>query len=99
MGESPMPSLAVVPIFVNAVPALLPAILAGAASVAAVLFHPREMIPLCRSRPAIPLGTPGGILLLTLGGGWLFGGGNAANGATGRSPANAAALAFGQRDW
>src|SRR3954452_17863883 len=87
VGESPMASLAVVPIFVNAVPALLPAILAGAASVVAVLFKPREMIQLCRSRPEIPLGTLGGILLLTLGGVRLFGGDSTANGAAARSPA------------
>ena len=93
-----MPSLAVVPIFVNAVPALFPAIFAGSVAFVSVLFKPRELAQLCRSRPGIPLGIAGGILLLTLGGFWLFGGENTANGAA-RSPANAAAMAFGQRDW
>ncbi|QOV91655.1 outer membrane protein assembly factor BamB family protein [Humisphaera borealis] len=49
-----MPDLAVVPIFVNATAAVLPAIIAGAASAVALLFRPRELISVFRRRPWIP---------------------------------------------
>ena len=45
------PCLGVVPIFVNAGAALLPAILAGLASVLSVLFHPRAWWGLCQAKP------------------------------------------------
>lgn len=39
---------AVVPVFVNTGAALLPAVLAGLASAAGLLFKPREMLRLCQ---------------------------------------------------
>ncbi len=47
------PQFAVVPIVVNAGAALLPALLAGAASIAALIFKPRELIRACRARPGV----------------------------------------------
>lgn len=47
--------LGVVPVFVNAGAALLPAILAGVASVAALIFNPRALVRLCKAKPHIPL--------------------------------------------
>ncbi len=44
-------SLAVVPIFVNAGTALLPALVAGLTSVLAVLFKPKELVRACQRRP------------------------------------------------
>ena len=49
------PCLGVVPIFVNAGAALLPAILAGLTSVLAVLFRPRAWGRLCKNRPQLVL--------------------------------------------
>jgi outer membrane protein assembly factor BamB len=46
---------AVVPIVVNAGAALLPALLAGVASIAALIFKPRELIRACRARPGVVL--------------------------------------------
>jgi outer membrane protein assembly factor BamB len=47
------PQFGVVPIVVNAGAALLPALLAGVASVAALIFKPRELIRACRARPGV----------------------------------------------
>ena len=47
------PQIAVVPIFVNAGTALLPAILAPIASALALLFKPRELFALARRRPLV----------------------------------------------
>lgn len=57
---------AVVPVFVNAGAALLPAILAGIASVVALIFKPRELARVCVSKPHIPL------LLIAIGVGGYF---------------------------
>ena len=46
-----MTPLAVVPIFVNAGAAILPAVLAGIVSLAAILFKPREWLRICRTLP------------------------------------------------
>ncbi|MGJ8639886.1 MAG: PQQ-binding-like beta-propeller repeat protein [Opitutaceae bacterium] len=46
--------LAVVPIFVNAGAAILPAMAAGMATFVALLFKPKELIKACRTKPAIP---------------------------------------------
>jgi len=46
--------LAVVPIFVNAGAAILPAIAAGMATFVALLFKPKELFKACRAKPAIP---------------------------------------------
>ena len=43
-----MAMLAVVPIFMGAGAAMMPTILAAIASVAAVMFKPRELLRLCR---------------------------------------------------
>ena len=47
--------LAVVPVFVNAGAALLPALLAGLASALALLFKPRELVRTCRKKPRVPV--------------------------------------------
>ncbi|NQU20118.1 MAG: PQQ-binding-like beta-propeller repeat protein, partial [Candidatus Nealsonbacteria bacterium] len=49
------PGLAVVPVFVNAGAALLPALFAGLASALALLFKPKELFRVCREKPQIPL--------------------------------------------
>ena len=48
-------TLAIVPIFVNTGAALLPTILGALASVAAIVFKPRELLRVCRRRPYIPV--------------------------------------------
>ncbi|MGJ8696405.1 MAG: PQQ-binding-like beta-propeller repeat protein [Verrucomicrobiaceae bacterium] len=57
--------LGVVPIVVNAGAALLPAMLAGAASFVALLFKPREMIRACKDRPGRFFGVVGAIAAIT----------------------------------
>src|SRR3954463_2970934 len=58
-------SLAVVPIFVNAGAAVLPAIMGGLLSGVALLFKPRELLRLFRRRPYVP------VIIVALGvGGW-----------------------------
>ncbi len=47
--------LGVVPVFVNTGAALLPAILAGLASVLGLLFRPRELFRLCLRKPWVPI--------------------------------------------
>ena len=47
--------LAVVPVFVNAGVAILPAVIAGLASAAAIILKPRELLRLCRAKPHVPL--------------------------------------------
>ncbi len=63
-GVSLMSSLAVVPIFVNAGAALLPAIVAGLTSLLAALASPRALWTLCRRRPGSVLATLAAIALL-----------------------------------
>ena len=59
--------LAVVPVFVNAGAALLPALLAGLASALALLFKPKELFRMCRKKPQVPLiAIAGGVLLFFL---------------------------------
>jgi outer membrane protein assembly factor BamB len=55
---------AVVPIFVNAGAALLPAILGALVSALSLLFRPRELWRACRRRPAAALATGGSVALL-----------------------------------
>ncbi|MFC7336381.1 PQQ-binding-like beta-propeller repeat protein [Haloferula chungangensis] len=57
--------LGVVPIVVNAGAALLPAMLAGAASFVALLFKPRELLAACKARPARVAAIVGIIALVT----------------------------------
>lgn len=57
--------LGVVPIVVNAGAALLPAILAGAASFVALLFKPRELLAACKAHPARVAAFLGVIALIT----------------------------------
>jgi len=47
--------LAVVPVFVNAGAALLPALLGGLASALALLFKPKELSRVCKEKPHVPL--------------------------------------------
>ncbi len=70
-----MTPIAVVPIFVSAGAAVLPTLLAGVATVAAVLLKPRELLRLLRQ---IPIPWAGGIVAVVLGaiivaGGWKSG--------------------------
>jgi outer membrane protein assembly factor BamB len=60
--------LAVVPVFVNAGAALLPALLAGLASALALLFKPKELFRACRRKPHVPLilVTSGAVLFFLL---------------------------------
>ena len=61
--ESPF-NLAVVPVFVNAGAALLPALFAGLASALALLFKPKELFRMCRKKPQVPLILVAGSVLL-----------------------------------
>ncbi|MEI7908420.1 MAG: PQQ-binding-like beta-propeller repeat protein [Verrucomicrobiota bacterium] len=65
-----MTTLAVVPIFVNAGAAILPAVLGGTISLAAILFKPSEWLRICRTRPVVPLGMVAVGILLWLAPGW-----------------------------
>ncbi len=60
--------LAVVPVFVNAGAALLPAMFAGLASALALLFKPKELFRVCKKKPQIPLIliASGGVLFLLI---------------------------------
>ena len=58
------PNLAVVPVFVNAGAALLPALFAGLASALALLFKPKELFRVCRKKPHVPLIVVAGSVLL-----------------------------------
>ncbi len=57
--------LAVVPILVNTGAALFPALVAGVASLAAIIFKPRELARACRRYPGRAAGTVFGILGLS----------------------------------
>jgi outer membrane protein assembly factor BamB len=59
------PPFAVVPILVNAGAAVMPALIAGLASFAALLFKPRELIAACRRYPGRAAGIVGGVAALT----------------------------------
>lgn len=80
-----MTCLAVVPIFVNAGAALLPALVAGVASALAVLFKPRELWQLCRRRPMTPVAVVTCAAAVGMGGWWVVGGAQAS--AKARNPA------------
>lgn len=58
-------SFGVVPIVVNAGAALIPAIVAGAASFVALLFKPRELIRACRTHPGRCVAVIGSIAVIT----------------------------------
>jgi len=58
------PTLAVVPVFVNAGAALLPALFGGLVSALALLFKPRELFRVCKEKPHVPLIVVGGCVLL-----------------------------------
>ena len=89
------PTLAVIPIIVNAGAAILPSILAGLASAAAMLLKPRELIRLFRRRPYVPAIILAAGLGLTLAWGPLFGPDNPA-----RRRGSAVGAAAGQAtDW
>jgi len=66
------PPTAVVPIFVNAGTALLPAILAPIASALALLFKPRELFALARRRPLVIPSVLLAVISLTFLGIWFF---------------------------
>ncbi len=64
----PETSPAVVPIFVNAGAALFPAIIAGFASVAAIIMKPKELVAAFKRKPWMPF------LVIAIGAGLWFGG-------------------------
>ncbi len=66
--------LGVVPVFVNAGAALLPAILAALVSIGSLLLRPRELWRVCCARPKITALAICGIAGAGLGAGWLFAG-------------------------
>src|SRR5262249_17752684 len=78
MTQSSCDFLAVVPIFVNAGSALLPAIIAPVVSGVALLFKPRELLAVCRSRPVAAIEGLLGVGLGVAGGVWLVRGNPAA---------------------
>ncbi len=65
-----MLDLAVIPIFVNAGAAILPAVLAGVSSFLALLLRPRELARACRRRPGVALGAVIALPVLWFGGSW-----------------------------
>ena len=65
-------ALAVVPIFVNAGAAVIPAIVASVVSFVAILFKPRELAVLIRRRPWVPVAVVGAALMVWLGSSWVF---------------------------
>jgi len=64
----PESSPAVVPIFVNAGAALFPAIIAGFASIAAMIMKPKELVAAFKRKPWLPF------LIIAIGAGLWFGG-------------------------
>jgi len=58
------PSLAVVPVFVNASAALLPASFVGLVSALALLFKPKGLFRVCRKKSHVPPIVVTGIVLL-----------------------------------
>ena len=65
-----MIDLAVIPIFVNAGAAILPAVLAGVSSFLALLLRPRELARACRRRPGVAVGVVLALPALWFGGSW-----------------------------
>jgi outer membrane protein assembly factor BamB len=58
-------SIGVVPIFVNAVPALVPTLIAAAGTIASVILKPSELVGLFRRKPWVPVA-----LILVIAGLW-----------------------------
>ena len=83
-----MDVVAVVPIFMSAGAALLPTLLAGVTSVAAVLFDPRELLRICRRTADRGCGSVAGVVIAASIGIWLL---------LGDSPAQAAKAAAAAR--
>jgi outer membrane protein assembly factor BamB len=67
-----MEVVSVVPIFMSAGAAVLPTILVGLTSFAAVLFKPRELLRICREKPLVPLITLASAAALGLGTWWFL---------------------------
>jgi outer membrane protein assembly factor BamB len=65
-----MHMLAVVPIVVNAGAAVLPTVVAALASIAAILFRPRELVRLLRKRKLAAGMVAGGLILSSAGAWW-----------------------------
>ena len=77
-------SIAVVPIFVNAGAAILPAVIAALASAAGLLLKPRELARACRRQPRVAAGTLAGLLIVVAVGAALFAASGPAGGGRGR---------------
>jgi outer membrane protein assembly factor BamB len=93
-----METLAVVPIVFNAGAAVLPAILAGAVSIAAVVLRPSQWGRVCREKPWLPV-----VVVLLIGGiagGWYFwpAGDTAPQGGRSGRPVAAGGM-VGSTDW
>jgi outer membrane protein assembly factor BamB len=87
-----MDVVSVVPIFMSAGAAVLPTLIAGITSVAAVIFNPRALVRVYRERPALVGGVCGIVILLSFAIWWLVS-------ATGSPPAKAAATGVVRYDW
>lgn len=94
-----MSSLAVVPIFVNAGAAVLPAVLAGAASAAALLLRPRALLAACRRRPWVPMLIVAAGAALWFAGAWALGDHTAQAAATAGGGYSTAPGGGFHRDW
>ena len=85
--------IGVVPIFVNAGAAVLPAVLGALASAAALLLKPRELLALCRQRPVIPVASVL-IIIAACCGIWLLSGNSSAS-----TRASASTVLASRTDW
>src|SRR5687768_4341964 len=92
MPSGPFYSVAVVPIFVNAGTAILPAIIAPVATALALLLKPRQLVRACRKRPAAV-----GLVLVAVVGVWILVASVRSAPARGRRVANSASAA--SIDW
>jgi outer membrane protein assembly factor BamB len=89
-----MQALGVVPIFMSAGAAVMPAVAGALASVAAILFKPRELLRVLREKPRVVGASAGGALLLILASAWWLTPAKA-----GRVSTRAATPVFGKIDW
>ena len=85
--------LAVVPVFVNAGAALLPALMAGLAGFVTILFRPRQLVRVCREKPLRPLGVLAAVIAIWLVLAWM------PTGVSDEADSPAAAAMMTPEDW
>jgi len=91
---------AVIPVVANLGTALLPALLAGMGTVAALVFNPKQLFRACRANPGRALGTAVGMFAVVALGWWVFTAPGPATPADGRRPGSAAVTGGGVvTDW